>query len=313
MIKRGEIDFSVLLAIIIGAAILVFAIYGAVKIGGERDYQSNTEAAKELQNLMNPLQAGFADALKNEVRFNSVIDFRSRCDNFTGLGTSAISLRTHVSKGEPKEYGVPVKSSHYIFSPEEFSTQTIYTFSSSFRLPYDIADYILLIPEGNKYCFEDAPGELKSFLEPLNYSMFYFEDCSDNIVDYFQIVEGSGPGIKIVGECVGLTCESAYDYGYVEKMSGERVYYSWELLLPAILSDSSIYNCVLDRLFERAEILTEVYSSKASLMNGRGCTNSMGSNLRYFKGEIESREFIDCFEMSYELERLNMESNCRVW
>ena len=49
--KKGEFNFNILFAIIAGGAILVLAIYGAVKIGNTQRFQTDTEIAKKLSIL----------------------------------------------------------------------------------------------------------------------------------------------------------------------------------------------------------------------------------------------------------------------
>jgi len=61
MKKRGQFNFVWLFAIIAGGAILVLAIYGATKAGDSQRFQTDTEIAKELAILTDPLQVGFAE------------------------------------------------------------------------------------------------------------------------------------------------------------------------------------------------------------------------------------------------------------
>ena len=74
--KRGDlnISFGWLFAIIVGAVILVLAIYGATKVIKTGQQEGQAVSAKELGILLNPLETGFESAssthlsLKTETR-----------------------------------------------------------------------------------------------------------------------------------------------------------------------------------------------------------------------------------------------------
>jgi murein L,D-transpeptidase YafK len=140
--------------------------------------------------------------------------------------------------------------------------------------------------------------------------MFYFEDCADDGTNYVQVKDGGT--IEIHGECNDFDCESEFDYGYVEK-SGEKIYFVWDSLIPAILSDKVVYDCVFDRLLYRSSLLADLYSDKAILMNQRNCGNSMASNLQSWKVQLSSSNFYNLCRLSKNLDKLNSGAGCRIW
>lgn len=301
MEKRGAIDFTTLVAIIIGAAILIIVIYGTIRGVSKQGYQSNSAAAKELENLLNPLQAGFADCKKGEISFNERVDIKNVCENYS-FGESKLSLKSY---GEDELYGVAVgTSSNYVFSKAKMDAETLYTYSCSFNFPYKVADYIVLIPDSIDYCFEGASEDVKELLEPFDYPTVYFEDCEDDLENFVQV--GSGGTIDVI------SLESDLAYGYVVK-GDDKLYFVKDTLIPAIFSDSSIYNCVLERLLYRDSILANLYAEKGYLMNLRDCSNSMSSNLQLWKNQLGSSSLGNLFDMSVELDKLNDGASCRIW
>ena len=301
MEKRGAIDFTTLLAIIVGGAILILAIYGAIKYGNTHSYQSNSAAAKELENLLNPLQAGFADCKKGELNFNTRVSIRNTCNNYS-FGESKLSLK---SFGEDEIYGVSVcSSSNYVFSKSEFNTKKLYTYSCNFNFPYKVADYVVLIPDSIDYCFEKSSEDVKALLEPFDYPTIYTENCADDFENFVQV--GDGGTIEIV------VLEDDLGYGYILK-GEDKIYFVKDTLIPAIFSDVSIYNCVLERLLYRDSILADLYSEKGYLMNLRGCSNGMSSNLQSWKNQLVSSNLGTLFDFSMELDKLNDGASCRIW
>ena len=307
MEKRGSIDFTTLLAIIVGAAILIFAIYGAVTYGKTSGYQSNSEAAKKLENLLNPLQAGIAECKSGEINFNGKVDIRNNCENFTNFGESRLSVKL----GDDGDfYGVEAKSnSNYVFSKNYLNdTKKIYTYSCSFDLPYNVADYIVLIPDTIDYCFEDASADVKDLLEPFEEKIpvIHFEDCSGDNENFVQVGRGGMIQIVDLGE------DTPLGYGVVKKGT-EEVFFVKDTLIPAIFSDISVYDCVLDRLLYKDSVLASLYSEKASLMNSRGCSNGMASSLQSWKSQLSYSSLGNLFDVSNELDKLNNGASCRVW
>ena len=75
--KLAQFNFAWIFAILIGAAILLFAIFGAMKTGDTAKLQSNTEIAKQISILTDPLQAGFSEGSFGSISFQKETRIRN--------------------------------------------------------------------------------------------------------------------------------------------------------------------------------------------------------------------------------------------
>lgn len=310
---RGEFNFVLLFAIFAGITILALAIYGAAQFANTGRFQTSTLVAKQLDVLTDPFQAGFASAQKNEISFNQNVIIKNSCENFTQFGSNDLSVLIDMSLGQEK-YGTPIKiKDKYIFSSEQIHGKKIYSLSKSFNFPFKISDYLIFFSEDDNYCLEDSPDWFKQELQNLEMPILKFKDCKNNEL-YTQVCfSDSSCDIYISGGCNGPDCENEYDIGAVSK-KGSILYYQKDLLLPAIFSDSLIYNCNVNRLLEKASILTEIYSEKANLLNQKDCINYLQSDLESLKQQIDSGADIRSLHfIQHDLLIKNRQSSCRVW
>ena len=107
--KNGaiEMSFSWLFATIVGAVILFLALYMATQLGGNAEYQQQTESGKKLTILIDPLETGAASTSGDIIRFVSESRITFRCylptiDNAFGKETLAVSEK---NRGEWNEDG----------------------------------------------------------------------------------------------------------------------------------------------------------------------------------------------------------------
>lgn len=311
--SRGEFNFVLLFAIFAGVAILILAIYGASQFASTGRFQTSTLVAKQLDILTDPFQAGFASAQKNEISFNQNITIKSSCENFTEFGSNDLSVLIDMDLGQEK-YGTPIKiNDKYIFSSEYISGRKIYSLSKSFSFPFKVSDYLIFFSEEDHFCLEDSPDWFKQQLQNLEIPVLKFRECKNN--EYYTQVCFSDPAcdIYVSGGCNGPDCENEYDIGAVSK-EGIILYYQKDLLLPAIFSNPSIYNCNVNRLLQKASFLTDIYSEKALILNQKDCINYLQSDLDSFKQQIDSNADIrSLHSIQYNLLIKNREGSCRVW
>lgn len=311
--SRGEFNFVLLFAIFAGVAILALAIYGASQFASTGRFQTSTLVAKQLDILTDPFQAGFASAQKNEISFNQNVTIKNVCENFTQFGYNELSVLIDMDLGEEK-YGTPIKiNDKYIFSSKQISGRKVYSLSKSFNFPFKVSDYLIFFSEDESYCFEDSPDWFKQELQNLDFPNLKFKDCKNNEL-YTQVCfSDSACEIYVSGGCSGPDCENEYDIGAVSK-KGSILYYQTDLLLPAIFSEPNIYNCNVNRLLQKASILTEIYSEKAALLNQKDCINYLQSDLESLKQQIDSNADIrSLHSLQYNLLIKNRQGSCRVW
>ena len=127
---KAQFNFTWLFAIVAGAAILVLAVYGAVKIGDTQRYKTDTEIAKKISVITEPLQAGFAEGTFASIEFKSETKINNYCSS-DDFGKNDISVATRSRIGEEWLPAGGETSVHnkYIFSNPLESGKKFYVFS----------------------------------------------------------------------------------------------------------------------------------------------------------------------------------------
>ncbi|MEM3091136.1 MAG: hypothetical protein QXU39_00555, partial [Candidatus Pacearchaeota archaeon] len=266
--KRGiEFSFAWLFAIIIGAIIIFFAIYASTKIiktGGEA---MSAKAGREIGIILNPLETGFGTSDNSESVFiNMPVETRiyNLCDNSGSFGKQIIKVsQKNLGKWADTEIYSGFQNK-YIFSKNFEEGKNFFMFSKPFYFPFKVADLIYLTSQDDKYCFENAPDNIKKEIEDLGQENLLTENCP----------EGS---IRICFDSTS-NCEIKVSESLrkVEKNNQVSYYETDALMYAAIFSDKEIYECHIERLMKRAIELAFIYQEKDSILNERGCTSGVG-------------------------------------
>lgn len=306
--KKAQFNFVWLFAIIIGGAILLLAIYGAVKSGDTQKELTDTTTAKSISILTDPLQAGFSDGSYGVINFREETRIDSSClDN--ELGSMKISVSTKSGpKGEWTRQGVDVLvPNKYIFSQDKISGKDYVVFSKPFNFPYKISDLIFLIPKD--YCFIDAPNAIADDLKRIKVPKIEVGFCNSS--DSVRVCFKGGSECDIKVSCANTECS----YGNVEKY-GIKTDFVGNLIYGAIFSDKDIYDCNLRRLMYRNGIIAEELMEKADLMNARDCSTSLKPDLYLWKSRVLSASSTSISGLkasSEELIRRNKMTRCKLW
>ncbi|MFA5061140.1 MAG: hypothetical protein WC494_02405 [Candidatus Pacearchaeota archaeon] len=311
MSKRGEFNFVWLFAIIAGGAILILAVYGAFKFSETQKYEGDTEIAKSLATLTDPMQAGFAEGSYGKILFNQETRIRNICFE-EGLGKNDISISTESGVGERwGEYGGAISvHNKYIFSDGINQGKEFYVFSKPFEFPYKVSDMIFLTEK--EYCFTNAPKEISEEVSLLKIPNIRIDNCSegDTIVCFGL---GKNCDINVYGACME-NCNSVYDEGTVEK-NGEVMKYAGNLLYGAIFSEKEIYGCNVKRLLQRTGKIAELLNEKADLMNARDCSTNLQVDINVWRGLTQNataEDIISLNQIAKNLNRRNVEQ-CSLW
>jgi len=310
MEKRAEFNFALIFSIVIGVIILILSIYGAIKIGDTQKYKTDTEIAKQIAILTNPMQSGFAEGKLSKIEFNS----DTRINNFCvaeGFGKNEISVSTRSRVGEEWTMtgGSTSVYDKYIFSILE-EAEDYYIFSKPFYFPYKVSDLIILTSE--KYCFISPPNKIEDDINSLNFQNIEIGNCSSKAISV--CFNSNNCDINVYGTC-SSNCDSLYDEGYIEKQ-GDQLFYVGNLVYGAIFSDKTVYKCNVERLMYRSSKIAEVFSKKADLMNARDCNTNLKSDLIVFNSVLlnsSSEEIIQLNQVSKEIERKNERELCGLW
>ncbi len=315
--KKAEFNFALLFAIILGAAILILAIYGVMKISNTQRYTTDSEIAKKITIITDPLQAGFSEGKFGKITFNQETKINNICFD-GGIGRQDISVSTKSGVGDEWQNPGAATSIYnkYIFSDEQENGKEFYVFSKPFYLPYKITDLIFLTSKN--YCFIEPPTEIEDEIISLAITNVQVStkgsvNCSS---DALKVCFG-GVGdcdIKIYGSCVN-DCETAFDQGYVEK-DGDKLEFIGNLMYAAVFSDKYVYDCNIKRLMYRTGKITEVLAGKADLMNSRGCNTNLWPDLVLYSSLASSAsqaDLVDLNNVAKDLDRKNNLELCRVW
>ena len=343
MEKRGQFNFVWLFAIIAGGAILFLAVYGAMQAGDTKRFQTDTEVAKSIAIIMDPLQAGFAEgsigriSFQQETRVNNIcfdgapLDTKDRTGQGFGKNDVSVATRSNVGAEWNSAGGATSVHNKYIFSDERNSGFDYYVFSKPFSFPYKVADLTFLTTAN--YCFLNAPEEVADEIVGLRVPNIEVEhptgvplgvglsgSTSDGanctIANAINVCFGGGGDCDVIvyGSCSDR-CDSVYDEGTVSTKSGEMKYVG-NLMYAAIFSEKDVYDCNVKRLLYRAGRIAEGFVGKANLMDARNCDSGMQPDLNVWSGlmmDATAGDLMTLRTMAEDIERKNDRELCGVW
>ena len=314
--KRGEFNFEWLFAIVAGTAILILAIYGAVRLSGTFKYQSDSELAKKLSIILDPMQPGFAEGKSSIIEFSQETKINNRCES-EDYGSNKITASTRLGAKNWGEPGAEISiNNKYLFSSPIGSKKYI-VFSKPITIGFKVADFLLMTPE--KYCFINPPEEIETDI--ISFRLENFKINSENCdPDSIRICFGNEENCNMTIRGLCGSCENGYDYGFVER-SGQRFYYTGNLLYAAIVSDYNTYNCNVRRIFYRAGKLAELYQQKGQLLAARSCYSTLGPQLETFSQLMITASQLQRFDsvfvsidlLAKELYNKNNAETCEIW
>jgi len=311
--KRGQFDFVWIFALIAGGAILVLAVFGALKFGDTERYQSDTEVAKTLSTIIDKLQTGFSEGEYGQVVFRQETRINNLCLDDKEFGKNDLSVSTQSSVGEEWNLAGGATSVHnkYIFSEDTVDGKKYYVFSLPFDFPYKVAEINILVSE--TYCFTGMPETLKEDLARRPYPFIEVQNCS---ATSRKVCFGSGSDcdMTVYGSCTS-GCDSIYDKGKVIKYGTDMMYVG-NLMYAAIFSDKGIYDCNVGRMMYRTGRIAEELTQKADLMNARRCNTNLQPDMFVWAGYTLNATTEDLFSLSSMAESLNKKNEkelCGLW
>jgi hypothetical protein len=281
--KKGDFNFVWLFAIIAGTAIILLAIYGAVKFGTTTSKVQSTELARLVTIVTDPMQAGFASVRKSTIKLPRETVFEVECvrDSLFGYNTLSALIRERSNK-DFEVVGVPIRTNNkYLFISDKPGKE-FYVFSMPISFAFRIADVVIM--DSQEYCFIglDDPNfdEIRNGLRTLGEkALFGVMNCTD---DSIRVCFGTGGNCDVVvrSGCTNPSfCDNEFEAGIVEK-GGNSLEYVGNLLYPAIFSERESYLCNVQRLLYRQSVLTNIYVDKSSYMSARNCDSGLVNELR---------------------------------
>jgi len=313
MRKKGfEFSFAWLFAVVVGAIIIFFAIYFAIKLIGTKEYEISTITAKQLSIIFEPLEVGLASGKSSIAGLREETRIYNRCFSEGSFGKQKFSLaRKGFGNKWTKEGGDISITNKYIFSNSSEDGRVIYFFSKPFEMPWKVSEIIFLSTNG--YCFINAPEEIRDEVSGLNLQNIKIENCTDKEI---KVCFGQGNcDIKVTGACLDYDCESEYDYGFVEK-DKEKVFYTGSLIYAAIFSDKEIYECNIKRLISRLVQQALIYMDESSFLTGK-CGSLPETSLLQIaniaRSLKDSEDLILIKTAAENADRENEASECKLW
>lgn len=270
--KKAQMQFNWIFAIIVGGVIIFLALFFITRYVNIERYKYDSMMAKKLAILLDPLETSLDMEKVTPIELPFETRLSMKC-KYEGIGREELRMVTKSSMGEEwQEFGAAQSiNNKYIFSKDVEQGKTLYIFSKTFKMPFDVAD--LIYATAQNYCFVSPPQSIKDTVHDLNSSYMQLvqrrQECKPNRE---TICFGeSNCDINVFGLCYGFSCNDGYEYGSVRR-GNETVYYNGDALMyAAIFSKSDLYNCNVKRLLYRISTLSRLYAEKTKLLDARGC------------------------------------------
>ena len=312
MNKKGlEFSFGWLFALVVGATILFLAIYAAVKFIGSEQTVQETEAAKQLETILTPIEAGGEEAKAvAPIVFPSVTRIYNICSPEGNFGEQSIRISTFLNN-KWQEQGLPITSyDKYIFSPDLMQAKELYVFSKPFEMPFKVAN--LLFIWSDKYCFVNPTPEMRNEITDLNLDNI-------NITDDLSLCPKGSK--KVCNSLEYDVCNITVDINaHSVTQDGRTVYYEGSLIYGAIFSEPDVYECQLKRLMKRNSELAILYNAKSGLIAAKseGCSSDLQVDLMGLANASlqfdNSQELVAVNFLAESLkEKEKQIKNCKLW
>lgn len=314
--KKGiEMTFSWMFSIIAGAVILFLAIYAASRLIKTAQYEVSTVTAKELSIIFEPMETGIASGRSIKASLSEETRIFNKCYDDGIFGEQRISLAAKKGNQWSKPGAEIPINNKYIFSNATTDGKNVYIFGMPFEFPFKAADIIVLTTQN--YCFINSPDAVQDKLETLNLNNIKFE-VSNCTKEDIKVCFGSGSWIGgrcdmvVYGTC-NLACESEYDEGYVYK-DKKNIYFSGNLIYPAIFSSADVYECNVKRLAKKAGQLALLYQDEANWLSTK-CGTISSAELANFGQQLnalkDSRSLIALNSQARALD--SQMAECELW
>jgi hypothetical protein len=312
--KKGEFNFVWIFALIAGGAILLLAILGIGKLGDTKDLERNTLGAKEIEILLQPLQAGIADNSYATITFKEETRTRIDCFEDETFGRNEITMNTKSPIDETwTQNAAPIKTTNtYIYSSGNNQGKKLHVLSQPFSLPYEIADITIIT--NKEYCFYGTPEEIEETIEGIGTNNIEIvKEGTCNLTTTEHICFGAAGGNKCTQRIIGTN--GNYKSGTISTANYERTY-TEELLLPAIIAEEESWECNTKRLLYKGSLLAEGYKKKIEQMNRRGCTSNLEGPLTTWKEVLNigtTNNLPTIKENAKTLQQQETKELCGVW
>lgn len=308
MKKQGfEFTFTWLFVIIVGATILILAVFMASRLINRESTIYNTEVAAELGAALTPIETGIESAKYYPLAFPSETRLTNECIPEGTFGRQELSVSVRSGVGEEwSRSGIPYRtSSTFIFSPENFQGKQVHVVATPIKLPYEIGNALVMYP--GIYCFVDPPEDIEDEIISLG------ADGMEVVEQRSACTEGSVRVCFQGSGCDVHVLMGAQGQGSVQRGS-QSVQFIEGLFYAAVVADKTLYDCQVTRIRKRASELAQIYAEKSTFLDARGCSNSLTEALVLYREQLLSSAPLTTIMNDAEvLERANERLACRLF
>lgn len=285
-VKKAQMEFAWIFAVIVGAMILFLAFYFVGTKLLSQHYEQATVEAHSLDILLNPFSSfGEIKVISQDVIAlpqHSALSIN--CDKID-LGYNEIIITQKGTASIPR-----IVYDKYIYAEQNLEAKKFQVLSAPLEMPWRVADVIILWPFDKKYCFVSAPQFINETLgnstdTGLNISSIIFTQNKNLCPQNTTIVCFPGSGCDI-----SVTIHESNNLGRrgsTTKRGQSPVYFAGDALLYAsIFSSKDLYYCNFQRLMARLALQTDIYREKANALASKGCSATF--NLGTLRQHAES-------------------------
>ena len=271
--KRAiEMSFNWIFALLVGGFVLLLAIYGATKFIQTSEQTLYTETAASLVSLFDPLETGLASGKASQLRFakKSRVFFDCSASSNAPFGVQTISFSEQTIGEKFGETGgrISIKDK-YVFSEEVVEGKTLFYFSKPFFMSYRVGDLMMLYSDNEPYCVYGAREDFQDDIEDLKLANIIFPNSTT-----------SCSGITVCFSTIQKSCDiKIFDNEQYVLKKGKRLYYEGDLLYAALFSSPEIYECNIQRLKQRYNVLGNSYLEKIKILERNNCQPQIGPKL----------------------------------
>ncbi len=304
--RRGfEFSFSWLFSLIVGALILILAIYGVSTFVGQERTISDSETAQALSGLLSPLQTSVETSFRpNPIIFPQPTEITLECTR----DASSVQTRALSSIGRNSVPGYAQETAGVaVFGNTTLTGTTVHSLVVPFLFPYKISDLVIVWTQ--PLCLVSAPEAVLDTFGSDNHS-----------VQAVQQVRGCRKGTRII--CFDQTqgCDVAVD-SYLRRVTtgGKSLYYEGALLYGALVASPQVYECQIGVLMHRGAALADLYAGASALIgaHGEGCSTAVGTSVvqygRSLRSTNSSKQLAGLAEQAEILGTDERSSICSLW
>jgi hypothetical protein len=277
--KGFEFSFGWLFAIIAGATILFIAVYATTRFLSTEQSVTNTESAQSIGSLLSPLETSLESSRVNVIGSSVNTRIYSDCaitdssDSGETFGVQKLSVSTQSGIGQKwPEPGIASRNyNKYIFSHSIEEGKNFYVITQPFSYPYKTADTMMIFSDEERYCFVNTPDRILNILNSTDIPTLKFVSAKGDCIAGSRKVCFVGSGCDVD---VFLSSKSVKNNGTLVYYGNPSIELNGDdiLLLGAIFSSPSTYECQVQRLAKRIASLASLYEEKSALLVSTSCS-----------------------------------------